>query len=104
MVLTSVIRRETSPLKNGKHSDQQIGHLSWKCAIAMLVAEVVAVDEVEAVVRAHGMPVRQPVLLHLMVILMSRAQPNLTMREVKEVEGTDVDSAAELTARITADY
>jgi hypothetical protein len=70
----------------------------------MLVAEVVAVDEVEAVVRAHGMPVRQPVPLHLMVILMSRTQPNLTMRRVKEVEGTDVDSAAELMARITADY
>jgi hypothetical protein len=70
----------------------------------MLVAEVVAVDEVEAVARAHGTPVRQPVQLHLTVILMSRALPSLTMREMKEVEETDVDSAAELTARIAADY
>ena len=70
----------------------------------MLVAEVVAMDKVKAVARAHKTPVQQPVQLHLMAIFMNRAQPSLTMREMKEVEGTDVDSAAELMARIAADY
>jgi hypothetical protein len=70
----------------------------------MPVAEAEAVDEVGAAARAHKMPVWQSVWSHLRMKLISRAQPNLTIHKMKGAEGTDVDLAETLMARVIADY
>jgi hypothetical protein len=96
-------------LRSGKHLNQQIGHSYWKCAIApttitIPVADAEAMDKVKAMVRAHKMPVQLSVKSHLKMKLMNRAQPNLTIHEMKVAEGMDVDLAMAFMVRVIADY
>ena len=91
-----MIRRGTSHLKNGKHLDPRIGHLSSKCAIAMASGG----GRGRGQGRGRGEGTRNTSATASSVTFdddtHEQGSTHLTMREMKGAEGTDVASAVGL--------